>query len=86
MQVVGLGTNAPKELGLRLQEKLAIQGALDPELLRTGGPELTARIDEMLRQWSGGPYVFNLGHGVTLDTPLEHLAQAVEQVTSWRNP
>jgi uroporphyrinogen decarboxylase len=86
VQVVGLGTNAPKELGLRLQEKLAIQGALDPELLRTGGPELTARIDEMLRQWSGGPYVFNLGHGVTLDTPLEHLAQAVEQVTSWRNP
>jgi uroporphyrinogen decarboxylase len=85
VQVVGLGTDAPKDLGLRLQEKVAIQGALDPQLLRTGGPALTARIDEMLRQWSGGPYVFNLGHGVMLDTPLEHLAQAVGQVTRWRN-
>lgn len=85
VQVVGLGTDAPKELGLKLQERVAIQGALDPALLRAGGPALTARIDAMLRQWSGGPYVFNLGHGVLLDTPLEHLAQAIEQVTSWRN-
>lgn len=85
VQVVGLGTDAPRELGLRLQQRVAIQGALDPELLRAGGPALSARIDELLRQWSGGPYIFNLGHGVLLDTPLEHLAQAVEQVTSWRN-
>jgi uroporphyrinogen decarboxylase len=85
VQVVSLGTNASKALGLRLQEKMAIQGALDPELLRAGGPALSARIDELLRQWSGGPYIFNLGHGVIRDTPIEHLAQAVEQVTSWRN-
>jgi uroporphyrinogen decarboxylase len=85
VQVVGLGTNAPTELGVRLQAKVAIQGALDPELLRAGGPALSARIGEMLQQWSGGPYVFNLGHGVLLDTPIEHLAQAVEQVTNWRN-
>jgi uroporphyrinogen decarboxylase len=86
VQVVGLGTDAPKELGLALQERVAIQGALDPQLLRVGGPALSARIDELLRQWSGGPYIFNLGHGVPLDTPLEHLAQAVERVTRWRNP
>jgi uroporphyrinogen decarboxylase len=86
VQVVGLGTDAPKQLGVRLQESLAIQGALDPELLRAGGAGLTARIDELLRQWSGGPYIFNLGHGVPRDTPLEHLAQAIEQVTAWRNP
>jgi uroporphyrinogen decarboxylase len=85
VQVVSLGTDAPKALGLRLQQRVAIQGALDPLLLRAGGPELTARIDELLRWWSGGPYVFNLGHGVPMDTPIEHLAQAVEQVTSWRN-
>jgi uroporphyrinogen decarboxylase len=85
VQVVGLGTNAPRELGLRLQDKVAIQGALDPELLRAGGPALSARVDEMLRQWSGGPYIFNLGHGVLPDTPVAHLAAVVEQVTHWRN-
>ena len=85
VQAVGLGTDTSAELGLKLQEKVAIQGALDPELLRAGGPAMSARIDEMLRQWSSGPYIFNLGHGVLLDTPIEHLTQAVEQVTHWRN-
>ncbi|HTX49943.1 MAG TPA: uroporphyrinogen decarboxylase, partial [Caulobacteraceae bacterium] len=85
VQVVGLGTDAPAELGVRLQANHAIQGALDPELLRAGGPAMTARIDELLRQWSGGPYIFNLGHGVLQDTPVEHISRAVAQVTSWRN-
>jgi uroporphyrinogen decarboxylase len=86
VQAVGLGSDTSTELGLKLQEKVAIQGALDPELLLAGGPAMSARIDEMLRAWSGGPYIFNLGHGVLMDTPIEHLAQAVEQVTSWRKP
>src|SRR5580698_231390 len=38
VQVVGLGTDTPRELGLKLQETVTIQGALDPELLRAGGP------------------------------------------------
>ena len=85
VQVVGLDVQAPAALGRKLQQTVAIQGALDPLLLRAGGSELTRRVDGLLRQWSGGPYIFNLGHGVLLDTPIEHLAQAVEQVTSWRN-
>jgi uroporphyrinogen decarboxylase len=85
VQVVGLGTAAPLELGRRLQGQVAIQGALDPTLLRAGGPALTARVEELLEAWSGGPYVFNLGHGVLPDTPIEHIAAAVRQVTRWRN-
>jgi uroporphyrinogen decarboxylase len=82
---VGLGTATPLELGRRLQARVAIQGALDPALLRAGGPALGARVDELLAAWSGGPYVFNLGHGVLPDTPIEHIAAVVEQVTGWRN-
>jgi uroporphyrinogen decarboxylase len=85
VQVVGLDVQAPAALGQRLQQTVAIQGALDPLLLRAGGPELTRRVDGLLRQWSGGPYIFNLGHGVMPDTPIEHIAQVVGQVTGWRN-
>jgi uroporphyrinogen decarboxylase len=85
VEVVGLGTSAPAELGRRLQEKVAIQGALDPELLCEGGPALAPRVDELLRQWSAGPYVFNLGHGVTPNTPIAHIQAVVDQVTAWRN-
>jgi uroporphyrinogen decarboxylase len=84
VQVVGLDVQAPAALGQKLQQTLAIQGALDPLLLRAGGPELTARVDGLLRQWAGGPYIFNLGHGVMPDTPLEHIEAVVRQVTGWR--
>lgn len=85
VQVVSLGTATPLELGKRLQKRVAIQGALDPALLVAGGPALSARVNELLEAWSGGPYVFNLGHGVPPDTPIEHIAAVVEQVTAWRN-
>jgi uroporphyrinogen decarboxylase len=85
VQVMSLGTSVSREQGRRLQKTVAIQGALSPELLRAGGPALTARVEELLRQWSGGPYIFNLGHGVLPDTPVEHLGAVVDQVTAWRN-
>ncbi len=78
---VALDTQAPAALGRRLQKHCAIQGALDPLLLRAGGPALDDRVKAMLDAWSDGPYVFNLGHGIILDTPPEHVGRVVELVT-----
>ena len=81
VQGLGLDVQAPAALGVRLQEKVAIQGALDPMLLRAGGARLDARVDTLLEQWGGGPYIFNLGHGVLPDTPVDHIEQVVRRVT-----
>jgi uroporphyrinogen decarboxylase len=79
---VALDTQASADLGRRLQASgKTIQGALDNLLLRAGGSALDARVDGLLAQWSGGPYIFNLGHGVMPDTPIEHIARVVERVT-----
>jgi uroporphyrinogen decarboxylase len=79
---VALDTQASAELGRRLQAGgKTIQGALDNLLLRAGGPALDARVAQLLEQWSGGPYIFNLGHGVMPDTPIPHIARVVERVT-----
>jgi uroporphyrinogen decarboxylase len=79
---VALDTQASADLGRRLQASgKTIQGALDNLLLRAGGPALDARVDGLLAQWSGGPYIFNLGHGVMPDTPIAHIAHVVERVT-----
>ena len=83
VSAVALDVQAPIALGRRLQQTLPIQGALDPLLLRAGGEALDRRVDQLLREWGGGPYVFNLGHGVILDTPIEHVARVVERVTGW---
>ncbi len=79
---VALDTQAPIALGRRLQAQgKTIQGALDNLLLRAGGPALDARVEALLEAWSGGPYIFNLGHGILPDTPIENIARVVDRVT-----
>jgi uroporphyrinogen decarboxylase len=81
VSAVALDVQASAAQGRAIQKSKPIQGALDPLLLRAGGPELERRIDQMLEQWGGGPYIFNLGHGILPDTPIEHVQRAVDRVT-----
>ncbi|MEX2201235.1 MAG: uroporphyrinogen decarboxylase [Dongiaceae bacterium] len=68
----------------RLQPHVALQGNLDPLLLVEGGAALAAGVDEIMQHLSGGPFVFNLGHGVVPETPPDHVAQLVALVRDWR--
>jgi uroporphyrinogen decarboxylase len=78
---VGLDVAASAETGRRIQrDGGCIEGALDPLLLRAGGPALEARIDALKAQWGAGPWIFNLGHGVLPDTPIAHLEQALARI------
>lgn len=82
VQAVALDTQASAALGRQIQAGgKTIQGALDNLLLRAGGPALDRRIDALIEQWNQGPYIFNLGHGVMPDTPIEHIDRAVRRVT-----
>lgn len=82
VQGVALDTQASAAMGRRIQASgKTIQGALDNLLLRAGGPALDARVDALLETWNGGPYIFNLGHGVMPDTPIDHIARVVARVT-----
>ena len=53
----------------------AVQGNLDPVLLRVGGEPMRHAVAELCQTLGGGPYIFNLGHGVLPDTPPEHVAE-----------
>ncbi|MEM9642848.1 MAG: uroporphyrinogen decarboxylase [Pseudomonadota bacterium] len=48
-----------------LQPLTCVQGNLDPTLLITGGEALTASVKTIAEAFSRGPYIFNLGHGIT---------------------
>ena len=79
---VALDTQATARLGQEIQAGgKTIQGALDNLLLRAGGAPLDARVDQLIEQWNGGPYIFNLGHGVLPDTPIEHIERTIRRVT-----
>ncbi len=82
VQGVALDTQIPLSMGRRIQGRgQAIQGALDPLLLRAGGAALDHRVDELLQAWGEGPYIFNLGHGILPDTPIDHVERVLARVT-----
>lgn len=80
VQAVALDTACPLEVGQRVQKIKTIQGALDPLLLRAGGPLLDRRVDQLLEAWGQGPWVFNLGHGILPDVPIAHVEQVLKRI------
>ncbi len=59
----------------------AIQGNLDPAVLLTTPAEVRRRAKEVLAQAAGRPgHIFNLGHGVLPETPVENVLALVEAV------
>jgi uroporphyrinogen decarboxylase len=66
----------------RLQVHLPVQGNLDPLLLVAGGEALDARVDAILETLATQPFIFNLGHGILPDTPVEHVTRLIERVKS----
>jgi len=59
----------------------AIQGNLDPAVLLTTPSEIRRRAEEILRKTAGRPgHIFNLGHGVLPQTPVENAIALVEAV------
>lgn len=63
-----------------LPKSLPVQGQLDPAVLRAGGAMLDAEVDRLLSAWAGRPYVFNLGHGIHLNTPPENVTRLLDRV------
>ena len=58
----------------------AVQGNLDPALL-LGPPERLARqVAEVVRQGGGQGHIFNLGHGIYPETPIENVEALVRAV------
>ena len=61
-------------------EKVVVQGNLDPLLLVAGGDALESRVEEILERMDGQRFIFNLGHGIVPETPPENVARLVELV------
>ncbi len=64
----------------------AVQGNLDPTVLLTGPEQIRRAAQEVLAQAAGRPgHIFNLGHGVLPQTPVENaiaLVEAVHELTA----
>ena len=63
-----------------LQPRWTVQGNLDQVLLVAGGEAMAREVARLKTTLGGGPWIFNLGHGVTPDTPPDHVAELIALV------
>lgn len=83
VDAVGLDAAVPLEQAAVLQRVCAVQGNLDNILLKVGGPAMDRAIVRLVEVLGGGPFVFNLGHGILPDTPCEHVARIAERLRAF---
>jgi len=87
-EVIGLDWRIPLDEGwARLEHGCAVQGNLDPVLLFADWGELKARAEEVLRRAGGrAGHIFNLGHGILPETPVENVKSLARMVREYGLP
>jgi len=80
--VVGVDWHLPlDEVWARIGFEQPIQGNLDPIALLAPWRELQARVDDVLARANGrSGHIFNLGHGIYKETPVENVQRLVDYV------
>ena len=63
-----------------VQKDGCVQGNLDQRLLVTGGEDLVAETKRVVRAFSGGPHIFNLGHGITPDADPANVQRMIDAI------
>ena len=78
---IGLDTAVePSVASAALPGRLALQGNLDPLALVAGGRALDEAVDRTLKGFATRAHIFNLGHGVAPETPVEHVEHLLARV------
>jgi uroporphyrinogen decarboxylase len=71
---------APDWAAAHVQIDGCVQGNLASSHLVTGGEDLVAETKRIVRAFSGGPHIFNLGHGITPDADPDHVQRMIDAV------
>ena len=80
VNAVGLDWQVPLSFAKKLQAQGAVQGNLDPLRLIAGGKALEEGVDRILETLKDGPHIFNLGHGITPEAPIEHVDALLKRI------
>ncbi|WP_417587187.1 uroporphyrinogen decarboxylase [Pararhodobacter oceanensis] len=63
-----------------VQKDGCVQGNLAPRHMVEGGPELITETKRIVKAFSGGPHIFNLGHGITPDANPDNVLRMLEAI------
>lgn len=84
VSALGLDSQVPVKWAARSLQPLApVQGNLDPVCLLAGGDAMILAAERIIETLKDGPFIFNLGHGIHKDTPVEHVEALVRFINGY---
>lgn len=78
--MIAIDWTIPLDIAVDMQKEGAIQGNLDPMRVVAGRTAIKEGVDRILDALAPGPFVFNLGHGITPQADPEDMAYLVQYV------
>lgn len=73
VNAIGLDSSIPINKIYDFSKNTVVQGNLDPVILLSNKELIAERTDMLLKKLSNSRYIFNLGHGILPDTPIENV-------------
>jgi uroporphyrinogen decarboxylase len=81
VNVLGLDFSVPLDFARHhLAPNQAVQGNLDPLRLVVGGRAMEEQARAIISAFADRPHIFNLGHGIVPETPIEHVAALIDLI------
>ena len=81
VDAIGLDWAFPRTIARdQLQGKVAVQGNVDPLALLAGGTALDHEVDDVMKAFGDGPFIFNLGHGILPETPIINVERMLRRI------
>jgi uroporphyrinogen decarboxylase len=81
VSALGIDTQTPAAFArAQAPDAMPLQGNLDPQLLVCGGDALESGARDVVEMFRGSPHIFNLGHGITPQTPPDHVTALLSAI------
>ena len=82
--VIGVDQFVPIDVMKSWSKKIVVQGNLDPFVLLTNKEIIRKKVDKIISNFKEGNFIFNLGHGVLQNTPVENVEFLVNYVREFK--
>lgn len=85
VDAISLDQNVPINLAKEIKEIKIVQGNLEPLImLSTDKEDIKIGVDRIMSELYGKDFIFNLGHGIIKETPVENVEFLVNYVKNWK--